>query len=85
MVAKKRLLKDVRSTLVYGFVQRSTISVFNLTNAYKQTQRASANVIWSPIANIDLGVEFLWGTRRRHKNDSKGTASQLQFVATFKF
>ena len=81
--SKKKLLKDVRSTFVYGFVKVDNFDI-QPDNAYKQTQRVTGNVIWSPIPNIDLGVEFLWGTRR-NKNDSKGKASQLQFVATFKF
>ena len=38
----------------------------------------------SPIAPIDVGVEYLWGSRR-NKDGNKGTANQLQIVATFNF
>jgi uncharacterized coiled-coil protein SlyX len=79
----KNLLKDLRSTLVYGFVDVDNFD-FQPTDAYKRTQRASINLIWSPISPIDLGVEYLWGTRK-NKDGNRGRSSQFQLVATFKF
>jgi hypothetical protein len=57
---------------------------FQPDTAYKRTFRSTANIIWSPINEIDLGYEFLWG-RRVNENDNKGSAFQMQFVATFRF
>ena len=79
----KGLLKDLRSTVVYGLVDLDNFD-FQPSSAYKRTQRASANLIWSPLKQIDLGLEFLWGSRE-DKSGNKGTASQLQIVATFFF
>ncbi len=79
----KGLLKDVRSTLVWGFVDINNFD-FQPADAYNKTQRASVNVIWSPLAQIDLGLEYLWGTRR-NKDGNRGRSSQLQVVATFNF
>ena len=77
------LFKAVRSTFVYGFVrvqhQESMPDDF-----YRRTQRFSANWLWSPIAEIDLGIEYLWGSRE-NQDKQRATASQLQFVATFRF
>jgi len=42
------------------------------------------DLIWSPIAPLDIGVEYLWGSRK-NKDGNKGTANQLQIVATFNF
>ena len=81
--SKMRLFRDIRSTLTYGFVRIDNFD-FQPDDAYKSTQRASINLIWSPIAPIDLGVEYLWG-RRENKNRNRASASQLQIVATFKF
>jgi hypothetical protein len=79
----KGLLKDVRSTIVYGYVNINNLD-FQPNDAYNKTQRASINVIWSPLSQIDLGLEYLWGTRR-NKDGNRGRSSQMQLVATFKF
>ena len=77
------LFRAVRSTFVYGHVQVEDLRSMP-DNFYRSTQRASANYLWSPISQIDLGIEFLWG-RRRNRNRDKAEARQLQFVATFRF
>ena len=76
-------MKDVRSTLVYGLTNVNNFD-FQPDDAYDRTQRASVNVIWSPLAPIDIGIEYLWGTRR-NKDGNRGSASQFQLVATFNF
>jgi hypothetical protein len=72
---------------------RSTflISAVNVDNedsqtddAYHKTRRASANLIWSPIPNVDIGTEFMWGERENNNGES-GNATQLQFEALFRF
>ena len=77
------LFKAVRSTLVYGYVWVNDLDILP-DDFYHSTQRASINWLWSPITEIDLGVEYLWGSRV-NKNRERGTASQIQFVATFRF
>jgi hypothetical protein len=78
-----RWLRNLRSTFVLSLVEVNNYD-FQPDTAYKRTFRSSANVIWSPINEIDLGYEFLWG-RRVNENDNKGSAFQMQFVATFRF
>lgn len=77
------LFKAVRSTFVYGFVWLDDLAALG-PGAYKSTQRASVNFLWSPISEIDLGVEYLWG-RRKNQDNEDGEARQVQFVATFRF
>lgn len=77
------LFKAVRSTFVYGFVQVEDLD-FLPDNFYRSTQRFSANWLWSPISQIDLGVELLYGVRK-NKDRQEASARQFQFVATFRF
>ncbi len=73
----------MRSTFVYGYTGVDNFD-FQSDDAYSETQRASINLIWSPIVPLDIVVEYLWG-RRRNKDGKSGTANQLQLVATFNF
>jgi len=77
------LFKAIRSTFVYGYVSVEDLDILPDT-FYHSSQRASINWLWSPITQIDLGMEFLWGSRT-NKNRERGTAKQIQFVATFRF
>ena len=42
------------------------------------------NLIWSPIPQVDLGGEYIWG-RRRAVNGQEGFANRLQLSSKFKF
>jgi len=77
------LFKAVRSTFVYGYVRVDDLD-FLPEDFYRSTQRATVNYLWSPISEIDLGMEFLWGSRE-NKDRERNTAKQFQFVATFRF
>jgi hypothetical protein len=79
----KGLLKNLRSSLVYGYTSISNFE-FQPDDAYAETQRASVNLIWSPMERLDVGVEYLWGLRK-NKDGRSGTANQLQIVVTFSF
>jgi len=68
-----------------------TISWINVDNYdfqddkdYEATFRASANLLYFPTQNLRLGGELLWG-RRKNKDGSTGTATQLQFSARYNF
>ena len=76
-------VNTLRSTLVYSYVYIDNYD-FQPGDAYKATQRATMNLMVSPISSLDLGMEFLWGSRR-NKDNSLGEALQWQLVATFRF
>lgn len=80
---ESRWMRNLRSTFVLSLVEVNNYD-FQPETDYKRTIRSTANVIWSPINEIDLGLEFLWG-RRMNENGNKGTAVQIQFVSTFRF
>lgn len=57
---------------------------YQMEKNYHSTLRASMNLIYLPTTNFRLGTEFLWG-QRINKDDTKGTALQLQFSARYNF
>ena len=83
MFGAKDLLKNLRSTFVYGYTQVDNFD-FMAADSYAKTQRATMNLIWSPISALDLGFELLWG-ERTNLDDEKGAARQFQIVASFYF
>lgn len=74
---------STRSTLTFGFVKLDNPS-FVPDDFYKQTFRASGNLIWSPSARIDVGGELLWG-RRKSEDGSAGEAFQFQMAVKYLF
>ncbi len=73
----------MRSTATYSWVDVDNLS-FQLPVDYNRTKRASINFIWSPIRDMEIGTEFLWG--QRVNNDlSSGTAKQIQVATTYRF
>ena len=73
----------LRSNFNLGVVKVDNYE-FQQGSDYNRTIRASANLIYNPTANVQLGLEFLWG-ERKNRDGSKGTASQLQFAARYSF
>jgi len=68
-----------------------TISTVHINNFdfqddkdYQSTLRASLNLIYQPTHDVRLGMELLWG-QRKNRDDSKGTATQLQLSARYDF
>jgi hypothetical protein len=57
---------------------------FQSTDAYRTGQYASANLLWTPVKNLMMGAEFLWG-ERTDKNGAQGEDSRLQFSAKYSF
>lgn len=66
----------------------STVSInnpdFALGTANKRFQAAHLNLIWSPVANTELGVEYIHG-RRELENGVSGTVNRLQASAKYSF
>jgi hypothetical protein len=50
----------------------------------KSTQSAHVNLIWSPVANSDLGVEYIYATRET-EDGLKGHLNRLQASAKYAF
>ena len=60
-------LPNLRSNIAYGYwqadVSSQLVGPFELTVANKRLQAVNFNVIWTPVAFIDTGIEYLWGKR----------------------
>ncbi|HUC12606.1 MAG TPA: DcaP family trimeric outer membrane transporter [Stellaceae bacterium] len=59
---------NLRSTVAYGIeednINSQLIGPVESTVANKQLMTVHANLIWSPVAFIDTGVEYMWGHRK---------------------
>ena len=73
----------LRSSFIWSFVTVDNLS-FQLPDAYHQTNRYSVNVVFSPIDRIDVGVEYIYGTRE-NKDGNTGSSDQFQIVGIFRF
>ena len=65
-------LPNLRSTVAYGYAQYNNqsqlLGPLKSTVANKQLQTVHVNLIWSPVAFIDTGVEYVWGQRQAVAN-----------------
>jgi len=74
---------NLRSAVIYSFVQVNNLD-FQTGVAYHRTSRLIGNLVFSPIPRIDIGVEYLYGTRE-NKDGNKASADQIQLVGIFRF
>jgi hypothetical protein len=75
--------EKMRSTFVAGFTDVDNFD-FQPDDAYHQTKRITANLLFSPIPRVDIGAELLWG-ERTNKDSSSADALQLQIAAKYIF
>jgi len=75
--------EQLRSTVTYSWVGVDNLD-FQIDSAYASTDRAIINLLWSPVARVDVGGEFLWG-RRENKDGNSATARQIQVGAKYRF
>ena len=79
---------DLRSSISYGYVYLSDDFVATLPGdtegIFKQSHYASANLIWSPIPPLDVGIEYLFGYRQNNDRRS-GIDNRLQFSVILHF
>ena len=75
---------NMRSSFIYGYVNVDNKYSTDVPDGYNNTSRFSANFIWSPIARIDLGAEFLMGSRSNQNGDT-GKAKQVQLSAKYRY
>jgi len=74
---------NVRSTLALsGLASQSTVETAGAVN--KNAQSAHANLIWSPLAQTNFGVEYIYARRETHDGQS-GHLNRLQTAAQYFF
>jgi len=55
-----------------------------LGDANRRLQQVHAGFIYSPIKNVELGAEYLWGRRTTYQSGS-GTLSRLDLMGRYSF
>ena len=75
---------NMRSSFIFGYVNVENNYAQIIPDSYNNTSRFSANFIWSPIARIDLGAEFLYGTRSNQDGEN-AKARQIQLSAKYRY
>jgi hypothetical protein len=74
---------QLRSNLVLSMASESNPAGAP-ANTNKSTASAHANLIWSPVANADLGVEYIYADRKT-EDGLKGHLNRLQASAKYAF
>jgi len=73
----------LRSSFIWSYVSVDNLD-FQADTAYHRTHRFSVNVVFSPTQRIDVGIEYIYGTRE-NKNGNRGSSDQFQTVGIFRF
>jgi outer membrane DcaP-like protein len=74
---------NLRSTLLWSYVWVNTFD-FQPPDTYWKTHRLAFNLIFSPAKRVDVGLEYIFGTRQ-NKDTQIGHANQIQLVALIPF
>lgn len=74
--------KSWRSSLVYGVAYADQPAFARTAN--QQTQSLHANLLWSPMSQTTIGLEYIYGNREL-VNGQNGELQRLQFSTRFNF
>ncbi len=75
---------NLRSTLVYSLAERDNDMQYVTDTAEKRYQSVHANLMWSPVPRVDVGVEYIWGYREL-ENGEDGDMNRVQAGFQFNF
>ena len=75
--------KDWQSNLTYGFIHANQPALAG-NNITSEVQSIHANLLWSPITQIILGMEYIYATREVF-DGRDGDLQRVQFSARYNF
>jgi hypothetical protein len=75
---------NLRSNLVYSYAAADNDMSLVADTVNKEFQSVHANLIWSPVPSVDLGIEYLYGYREIESGDD-GELNRIQVSATYNF
>jgi hypothetical protein len=75
--------KAWRSTFAYGFEQADQPDFVTATMS-RQAQSVHANLLWSPLPQATVGIEYIYGTRQLIDGQN-GNISRAQFSTRYNF
>ena len=76
-------IDSLRSNAVFGYVDVDNRNV-QPGDTLERTMYFAGNLVWSPVKEMDIGGEYLWG-QRENKNGDVGTARRIQFSTKYLF
>lgn len=74
----------LRSTVAYSYAERDNDSKYVTDTAEKMYQSVHANLMWSPVSRVNMGVEYIWGYREI-ENGEDGDMNRVQAGFQFNF
>ena len=77
-------LHNLRSTAVYSYAQRDNDNDFVSDAVDKSYQSVHANIIWSPIPRVNMGLEYIYGYRKIENGDN-GDMNRLMCSFQYNF
>lgn len=84
-LAYRHFWKDnLRSNLVYSYGAADNDVAISGTSVNKEFQSVHANLIWSIVPSVDLGIEYLHGYRETEFGD-EGELNRIQLSAQYNF
>lgn len=75
---------NLRSTFVYSYAERDNDLNYVADTVDSKYQSIHANLIWSPISRINMGVEYLYATREI-ENGEDGDINRVQVGFQYSF
>ncbi|MDP5241075.1 DcaP family trimeric outer membrane transporter [Uliginosibacterium sp. 31-16] len=83
---QQKFSDTLRGSVTYG--QQRTLGGEYITvasgDANRSVKSGTVGLIWAPIANVELGSEFMW-SHRETLDGRSGTEPRLNFAATYSF
>ena len=73
----------LRSTVLWSFVNVNNLDI-QPPDSYHKTQRLDVNLVLSMATRVDVGLEYIYGTRT-NKDGQSAHANQIQLVGLFRF
>ena len=67
----------LRSTVVGSYQRMDNLNIQS-SDSLKASIYTNGNLIYSPLKNYDIGIEYIWG-QRKNKNGQTGHANRLMF------
>ncbi|HHD63215.1 MAG TPA: porin [Desulfobulbaceae bacterium] len=77
-------MENLRSTVIYSYVERDNDLAYVTDSADSKYQSAYANLIWSPIPRVNVGLEYIWAYREVENGDD-GDMNRVMGSFQYKF
>jgi len=74
----------IRSSVAYSYGEADYPTELTGTAVNKDLHSVHANLFWSPVPRVDLGVEYMYGLREL-EDGREGDINRLQFTAVYRF